>query len=257
MLGEGGAGRAALDDSGPLYRRLAERLSRDIAEGRLQQGQRLPTEAEFGELHGVSRITVRQALALMASDGLVERFAGKGSFVAERAKSKAWEMRSIGDLVQLGSKVETQIVSWGLVKPTLEVGLFLGTSEPVYRLRAIRSQGDVPVLYAENYLQAALGARLSRDDLKSHTLVDLLTNQLSIAVEQATEEIEAGLADDMLAKRLAIAPGQPVLIQRLDLFGGDGLPLQRGTGWWRSDRFKRKYVLRYGSTGPQGGARGD
>ncbi len=61
-------------EHGPIYRQLAERLSRDIIEGRLRPGERLPTEAEFGELYGVSRITIRQALALLAHEGLVERF---------------------------------------------------------------------------------------------------------------------------------------------------------------------------------------
>lgn len=229
---------------GPIYRQLAERLSRDIIDGRLRPGERLPTEAEFGELYGVSRITIRQALGLLAHEGLVERFPGKGSFVTERSKGKAWEMRSISDLVQLGSEVQTEIISWGLVKPTLEAGIFLKTSEPVYRLRAVRSQEGLPVLYAENYLQPSLGARLSRDDLRSHTLVDLLLNHLAIDVGEASEEIEAGLADEALANRLAIEPGKPVLIQRIDLLDKDGTPLQTGTGWWRSDRFTRKYVLR-------------
>lgn len=231
-------------EHGPIYRQLAERLSRDIIEGRLRPGERLPTEAEFGELYGVSRITIRQALALLAHEGLVERFPGKGSFVTERSKGKAWEMRSISDLVQLGSEVQTEIISWGLVKPTLEAGIFLKTSEPVYRLRAVRSQEGLPVLYAENYLKPNLGIRLSREDLRSHTLVDLLLNHLAIDVGEASEEIEAGLADEALANRLAIEPGKPVLIQHIDLFDKDGTPLQTGTGWWRSDRFTRKYVLR-------------
>jgi GntR family transcriptional regulator len=80
-------------------------------------------------------------------------------------------------------------------------------------------------------------------DISRRTMVDLLRNKLLVAVESATEEIEAGTASPSMAKHLLIEPGAPVLVQTIGLYDRDGNPLQIGRGWWRSDMFKRRYTL--------------
>lgn len=228
----------------PLYRQLVDLMTADIEKGAIRPGERLPTEAELGEKFGLSRITVRQALALLTSEGLIERFPGRGSFVVERLSRTSWELKSVGDLLQFAPK--TEVVSWRLVQPPLKVSVFLKTSEPCYRLRAVRLFEGEPVFYTENYIQPDIGAKLSVEAFEDRTIVELIANQLGVAIEQVDEEIEAGIADAELAKRLGIATGRPVLIQHIEMFGEHGRPLQRGTGWWRGDRFKRRYALKRG-----------
>jgi GntR family transcriptional regulator, arabinose operon transcriptional repressor len=64
-----------------LHRRLTSRLGADIAAGRLRPGARLPSEKQLGEQFGISRGTVRQGLAALREQGLIEAIAGRGSFV--------------------------------------------------------------------------------------------------------------------------------------------------------------------------------
>ncbi len=63
------------------YRRIYESLKEEIASGRYRPGDRLPTESQLQEIHGVSRITVKKAMEMLCEEGCVERFPGKGSFV--------------------------------------------------------------------------------------------------------------------------------------------------------------------------------
>ena len=65
----------------PKYQFVAESLRHDIATGRYQDGDALLTEAELKVKFGVSRQTVRQAIALLESDGLVNRRRGSGTYV--------------------------------------------------------------------------------------------------------------------------------------------------------------------------------
>ncbi|MCC6314774.1 MAG: GntR family transcriptional regulator, partial [Thermomicrobiales bacterium] len=65
----------------PMYRQLADLLRAQIADGELGDGDRLPSEAQLGETHGISRITVRQALAELERAGMLLRVPGKGAFV--------------------------------------------------------------------------------------------------------------------------------------------------------------------------------
>jgi GntR family transcriptional regulator len=70
--------------AGPMYRKIADDLRAQIESGELPPGSRLPTEIELMELHQASRNTVRDAIKLLASRGLVEPRPGQGTFVFEK-----------------------------------------------------------------------------------------------------------------------------------------------------------------------------
>ncbi|MES0863950.1 phosphonate metabolism transcriptional regulator PhnF [Ruegeria sp. SCPT10] len=68
----------------PIWKSISLSLTSDIAEGRYQTGDRIPTEAQLAAKHGVNRHTVRRALSDMAKQGLVHARRGAGVFVAAR-----------------------------------------------------------------------------------------------------------------------------------------------------------------------------
>lgn len=229
----------------PLYEQLADKLTRYIQDGRLQPGDRLPTEAELGEMFGVSRITVRQGLAILTRNGLIERFPSRGSFVLERKSTGSWELGSINDLVQLGKDTSTKIASWELVQPPADIAEFFASAEPVYKLQAVRYKSAVPLYFAENYLLRSIGERIQAQDLETRTMVEMLTTVLGVPIQHAHEEISMANATAEMAKQLWIKENQAVIVQRIDLFDTDGKPVQSGRGWWRSEHFKRRFTLNY------------
>ena len=73
----------------PLYHRVYREIAREIENGTLQPGDRLPSERWFCDELGVSRATVRRAIAELAADGLVEargRARGRRGRVPRRAR---------------------------------------------------------------------------------------------------------------------------------------------------------------------------
>ncbi|GAA5127289.1 GntR family transcriptional regulator [Haloechinothrix salitolerans] len=68
----------------PAYRQVAADLRDRINRGDLPAGARLPSEYELAEQHGVSRPTVREAFALLRSEGLVRSERGRGYFVRDQ-----------------------------------------------------------------------------------------------------------------------------------------------------------------------------
>ena len=66
---------------GSLVMQVGESLRRAITTGKYRPGERLPSEIELTETHGVSRTVVREAVAALRSDGLVEVRQGAGIFV--------------------------------------------------------------------------------------------------------------------------------------------------------------------------------
>lgn len=69
------------DSTVPLYRQAADFVRQRIQRGDFKIGDRIPSEAQLGQLLGVSRITVRQAVSELERDGLLKRVPGKGTFV--------------------------------------------------------------------------------------------------------------------------------------------------------------------------------
>ncbi|MGZ3143185.1 GntR family transcriptional regulator [Lentzea chajnantorensis] len=72
----------------PPFRRIAETLRRDILGGALESGAQLPSENELAERHQTTRTTVRKAIALLRSEGLVMSEQGRGIFVRPRPHLK-------------------------------------------------------------------------------------------------------------------------------------------------------------------------
>jgi GntR family transcriptional regulator len=69
--------------TGPLYAQIAEGILARIESGELSPGDRLPSERQLSRMLGVNRLTVRRALEMLASQGLLLRRQGDGTYVAE------------------------------------------------------------------------------------------------------------------------------------------------------------------------------
>ena len=81
--------RRRLDQSQqPLYVSLSTLLKAEITEGRWGAGAQLPTIAELAQRYSVARVTIRQALGVLSSAGLIHAIQGKGTFVAENVNRR-------------------------------------------------------------------------------------------------------------------------------------------------------------------------
>lgn len=96
----------------PVERRLREMIERDVADGRLEPGGRLPTERELVELLDAPRSAIRQGLAALERDELVVRHVGRGTFVAEAAaqvRLRAPDDTSPAEIMQVRMLLEPRI----------------------------------------------------------------------------------------------------------------------------------------------------
>jgi DNA-binding FadR family transcriptional regulator len=116
--------------SSPNRRSLADQLYSDLRErirsGELPPGERLPTEKGFTEAFGVSRTTVREALARLAADGMVQARQGIGVYVTETANYEAFqisrdELETLEDvtrLLELRLAIETEMAGLAATRRT-------------------------------------------------------------------------------------------------------------------------------------------
>jgi GntR family transcriptional repressor for pyruvate dehydrogenase complex len=100
-----------------LSEEVSGELQRRIARGDLKPGDRLPTEKTLGEVFGVSRAVIREAVARLKADGLIETRQGSGAFVVEAPKTinlHFWkgagsELDELRDIFELRAMVEGSV----------------------------------------------------------------------------------------------------------------------------------------------------
>lgn len=192
----------------------------------------------------MSRTTVREALQVLIQAGLIERFAGRGTFVTQPSDVPSWTLDSIDDVIRLGPTLETAIIDWRTVSPTPEVAGFLQTgSERVFRLRGVRKRDIMPLHYIEIYVPISIGERLNERDFLHQTVIETIEGTLKLPVASTIEEISATAATTSISRRLRVEVGTPILLQDIRFLGSSQRPLEWSRIWWRASECKRRNVL--------------
>jgi GntR family transcriptional regulator len=79
---------AGLDEGGPLFAQVAERLTGEIADGGLAEGERVPSSNELAAFYRINPATAAKGINMLADDGLLEKRRGIGMFVATGARQR-------------------------------------------------------------------------------------------------------------------------------------------------------------------------
>ncbi|GAA4336175.1 GntR family transcriptional regulator [Variovorax defluvii] len=231
-----------------LHARLRDALRARILDGELAPGAKLPSEAELTVEHGVSRITVRQALAALQTEGLIVKLHGKGAFVSHpRAAQSLNRLQGLNEaMLPEQHAVSSKRLAWREVKapPAVARQLQLPAGETVYHLQTLRYLDRAPLSLNSSYLPRFLGERLARVDFSQRDLIDVFEREGGLEIGEAELEIGAGLAKPQEARLLQLAAGAPVLqVERLLHLAGGG-PVHVETAVYRADAFRYKLKVR-------------
>ncbi len=208
---------------------ITDTLAGEIATGVYPHDTRLPTEAELCERFGVSRITVRRALADLAALGLVERRQGIGNFVRRDvpAPRQRPNLSLVDGLRRTADETDITVFNVEHAVPPAEVAdlLELSPGETAVRAERLRSLGGMPVLLTDAWVPMALGKRITAGALRKHALYQILLRQ-GVVLGRVVQELSAVAADPIRAERLGTEVGTPLIkVVRL-LHGRDAKPIQ-------------------------------
>jgi DNA-binding transcriptional regulator YhcF (GntR family) len=84
---------AGLDEGAPLFTQVAERLSAEIADGGLAEGERVPSSNELASYYRINPATAAKGISVLTDEGLLEKRRGIGMFVAAGARQRLLEQR--------------------------------------------------------------------------------------------------------------------------------------------------------------------
>ncbi|MGI9254866.1 MAG: GntR family transcriptional regulator [Thermomicrobiales bacterium] len=206
--------------SAPLYRQLATVLRRSIASGEARPGDRLPSESQLIGSYAVSRITVRQALAELEREGLVERSAGRGTFVREPRRPVPWlpKLSGFGDLVRAAGMTpgyEVIEAGWGEPPDAIRAE-FGGDAGPAWLVERVLLADGAAVGMHESWLPGPIVAsdpvRFGREALETGSLFAAL-DAVGAPAHRAVEQPAPAMASARQARLLGMPHG--ALLQRI------------------------------------------
>jgi len=256
------AGPAAADRARPLplplyhraYLLLCQRLDALPA-----AETRLPGEHELAAELGVSRITLRRALARLEAEGRIIRRRGDGTRslrapAAGRAMSGDTVPDTVAQLLRIGRETETEVLRLEDVAAPAKVaaGLGIAAGAPVRSAEILRRLAGMPVSHLSAFFPATpRNRRLTARMLARRPLL-AVTEQYGGPVCEVHQTVSAVLADAPLASLLAVEAGAP-LVRIARRFLGERGPLQVSLAHYRADCFEFATVERRsaaaGSTG--------
>ena len=227
-----------------LYYEVQHTIAQRISRGEYPPGSQLPSESELSRELGVSRVTVREALRVLAQENLLVKAQGRGTFVAENAQAAQPARTFTGYLEDLYDQLErvsvkqievTRIPITDEVRSILQLG---DDEKEAVRIKRTRHVDDEPYAFTINVLPLDIGEHLNEKNLKSSPLVRILEEDLKIQITHAHETISAAAADTEIANSLDISFLSPLMHVRRVLYTVEEKPLQMVDSYYRGDKFR-------------------
>lgn len=193
-----------------LRHRIADTLRERLLEGEFSAGSRLPSEPELARSLGVSRSSLRAAIAMLETDGLVQRMHGSGTYVAERPTLRNDLSRNFGVsemIAAAGFEPGTirEVVGTEPAPADVAAPFGIEPGTPLSVLRRVRTASGRPVVDSTDWCPQELLDPSELAALGDGSVYDKLAEQ-GLAVHHGVASVSPMLATARLARRLDVSP---------------------------------------------------
>lgn len=197
-----------------LYQQIKNFIALQIQDGRLQPGDRLPSEHELVAQFGMSRMTVNRAMRELVEQGRIRRVAGVGSFVsAPKPQSTLLQVANLaGEIRERGHDYHCEMLVVERVAAPLEVAaaLEVRTGESVFHSVCVHCEDGVPVQLEDRYVNPRLAPEFAQQDFSRQPPSEYLVRH--VPFDEIEHVVDAVLPTPEQARRLQMDPTQPCLV---------------------------------------------
>ncbi|WP_246009403.1 GntR family transcriptional regulator [Brevibacillus fluminis] len=229
-------------DTVPFYKQLKDKIAADIASGQLKQGDKLPSERDLADQFQISRMTARNAIAILEREGFVERRIGVGTFIARQ--------RIEMDFVTFNSFTKTMLEK-GLVPGTkklhvrkdkaqaaLATQLGIEEGEEIIVIRRLRMANAQPMCVEESLIPYRFCPGIEAYIADDVSLYRILEEQYGIVLIGADQYMQVVMPDEEERKLLKIKKELPCLLLEAIAYEQGGRAIEYSRSTTRSDRVK-------------------
>jgi GntR family transcriptional regulator len=233
-------------------RTLADQVE-DLLRGRIREGvyapgERMPSESELSEELGVSRATVRTVLAKLASNGLILRKQGDGTYVNARVEKISAHLGNIWDFICLiesnGFSPSIQFISSEVRAATDEETRMLSVEpgEQLLSLQRVFLADETPVILTHNiFPRSLLRVPVENVDGSLH-IRDVLQKYFHQEIAFVITDIHATKAGKEVSNLLKVPPGKEMLALDVSFFSKDSILLSLGANYFNDSVLRLSLV---------------
>jgi GntR family transcriptional regulator len=222
----------------PLYYQIELFLKEQISSGELKPGDQILTEEKLCQKFGVSRATVRRAIADLVYEGLLERNYSKGTYVTQpKITQGLFEATSFTSAILKSGKIlTTKILKFRKVPSDdyLRKKLPVEKDDYLYFIKRVRYVDDMPVCVEELYIPEKYVPGFSIDLFEGQGLnqstYHVLQQHYNIVVKRVNDTMSAVSADDKDAVLLDVEKNSPVLLRQRISYDAQDRPLSFSSG---------------------------
>jgi GntR family transcriptional regulator len=221
----------------PLWAQVSDDIRRRVSSGAFDDG--FPGEIALTEQYEVSRHTIREALRVLRSEGLLRSARGRGTTIEANSYSQ-----NLGTLYSLFRTIEDQGVQQRnevrrlgtTTNPSVAANLNLPPDTEMVVLERLRFAGDEPLAVGTAWLPKDVASPLLQADFTRSGLYDTLASKCGIRPDTGSERVSAQIAPAHVATMLDVSGTSAVLYIERVAFAGD-IPVEWRETYIRGDRF--------------------
>ena len=238
-----GAGGLPAPAFSPLYQQIKGLLLQSLQSGEWKPGESIPSEMDLAARFRVSQGTVRKAIDELASENLLVRRQGKGTFVATHAEQHVQYrflklMPDRGDAATEGP-AERRIIDCRSSRASAEVARALGlrSGESVIQARRVLAFRGVPTILEDLWLPGAAFKGLTAQQMSDYPgpTYAMLELEFGVRMVRADEKIRAVLPDAEQSALLQVTPATPLLSVIRTSYTYNEVPMELRRGLYRTD----------------------
>jgi GntR family transcriptional regulator len=213
-----------------------------IQQGLIPPGGMLPPEMEICQAYNVGRQTVRQAIARLVDEDLVDRFAGRGTFVRKQPthiqffldRSFTQQMRELGRIPH--SRVLS--IQSGVVDSNLTPVLQKYNNALCVTLERLRLGDDEPICHQTCAILSENCPGIEQMDFANQSLYEILVTHYRLTIQRIDHVVRAIAADEYRAELLNVEEGTPLLFVGTTTFLDDEKIIEYSASYYRADRYE-------------------
>ena len=227
----------------PLYQQIKALILQSLQAGEWKPGESIPSEMELATRFRVSQGTVRKAVDELASDNLLVRRQGKGTFVATHAEAMVQYrfLKLVPDAGDSSSEgpAEREIIDCRRVRASSEVAtaLALRAGDAVWQVRRVLSFSGRPTILEDLWLPGGPFKGLTAERLSDYhgPMYALFETEFGVRMVRATEKIRAVLPDPAQRLLLKVGHDTPLLSVERVAFTYNDMPMEMRRGLYLTD----------------------
>ena len=225
--------------SDPVYIQIVEDIKKKVNSAELKPGDTVPPETALCKEYGVSRMTVRKGLAILASEGYIFSVPGKGSYVRKPEVNKYTlyydEMNNAINRVDKARLLEVTII---MPDEKLADELKITRNKHVIMIRRLFYTDGSPVAYDVKYLLYNKGMPIVEEEIEKATFQEMVSNNMPVFALKKRLNISAQIPNEEIKRYLNIYDELALLVVEQKLYNNENKPIGIGITSYRGDYIK-------------------